>query len=285
MVFVMEIVWLERGTFVISTERGAKLLRRRQSGDVTPHDLQNPWSAKLFVSTTTRPLGITPMSSSAQSATPSGTRQRKSNLQADLQKQDNLPAKRQGKAVRQDIRPPFWNTPYQKFTTYITIAVLLIGVFYTWRLLQWKTQAGGWFNLVLGKHPNEPVPKAANVIGKDSMASTKPFALEDRIQELADELGIHPRELASAIKPLIPVASVTSLAHSDPTASASGSAVSILADEATAGGADYHESKSLPKKVMAGLGGVVGLDEPVDFDGECNTINSGGQQANAHGPP
>jgi len=84
--------------------------------------------------------------------------------------------------------------------------------------------------------------------------------LEDRLKELADELGIHPRELASAIKPLIPTASVASLAAT--TSTASGSAVSILAE----GDLGSHDNdRSTAGKIAGGLGTIVGLDERVAF--------------------
>ncbi|KAG8967851.1 hypothetical protein FRC03_009138 [Tulasnella sp. 419] len=81
--------------------------------------------------------------------------------------------------------------------------------------------------------------------------------LQSRCQNLVHRQGMQDRELASAIKPLLPTASVSSIASSHPTPS--GSVVGVLASEgdAAAEGA---------KAVKIGLGSIVGLDEPVDFD-------------------
>ncbi|KIO24318.1 hypothetical protein M407DRAFT_244487 [Tulasnella calospora MUT 4182] len=206
------------------------------------------------------------MSLSAQESRPS-TRQRKSNLKSDPAS-ENLPPKRQGKATRQDVQPPFWNTPYRKFINYLTVAALLIALFYTWRITQWKAQAGGWVNLLLGRHPNEPLPdptKAAEAVGgaaKEYVAGSngnQNTVLEDRLRDLAYDLGIHPKDLASAIRPLIPTASISSIAQANPTEP--GMAVSVLAD-----GDVSQETGGATDKVKLGLAAVMGLDEPVDFD-------------------
>ncbi|KAG8929945.1 hypothetical protein FRC01_003492 [Tulasnella sp. 417] len=206
------------------------------------------------------------MSMSAQESRPS-TRQRKSNLKLDPAS-ENLPPKRQGKATRQDIQPPFWNTPYRKFINYLTFAAFLLALLYAWRLTQWKTQAGGWVNLLLGRHPNEPLPdptKAGEAVGgaaRQFVAGSNNnhhAALEERLRDLAYDLGIHPKDLASAIRPLIPTASISSIAQANPTEP--GMAVSVLAD-----GDAPQETAATVDKVKLGLAAVMGLDEPVDFD-------------------
>lgn len=187
------------------------------------------------------------------------TRQRKSNLQADVAKQDTLP-KREGKAIRHDIHPPFYTTPFKKFIYTISLGAFLLALFYTWRLTQWKSNAGGWINLLMGKHPADPVSTST---GSSFSSGPASGLLEDRIRQLADDLGIHPRELASAIRPLMPTASITSIAAASPTEP--GLAVSVLAE----GEEDApHDSLAAgaAKKAMGGLGAIVGLDEPVDFE-------------------
>ncbi len=84
--------------------------------------------------------------------------------------------------------------------------------------------------------------------------------MEDRLRDLAEELGIHPRALASAIRPLMPAASVTSVAQANPTGT--GLAVSVLADD------DHTEEHSTGAGHMAmeGLKAIIGMDDgPVDF--------------------
>ncbi|KAG9019833.1 hypothetical protein FRB90_003422 [Tulasnella sp. 427] len=206
------------------------------------------------------------MSFSAQDSRPA-TRQRKSNLKLD-NASENLPPKRQGPATRHDIQPPFWNTPYRKFINYLTLATLALALFYTWRLTQWKAQAGGWVNLLLGRHPNEPLPdptKAGEGLASGARGYTGGsngngnMGLEDRLRDLAYDLGIHPKELASAIRPLIPTASISSIAESQPTEP--GMAVSVLTE-----GEEPKETAAATEKVKRGLAAVMGLDEPIDFD-------------------
>ncbi|KAG8946959.1 hypothetical protein FRC04_011254 [Tulasnella sp. 424] len=210
------------------------------------------------------------MSLSAQESRPS-TRQRKSNLKLDAgTASENLPPKRLGKATRQDVQPPFWNTSYRKFINYLTLGVFILALFYTWRLTQWKAQAGGWVNLLLGRHPSEPLPdpiKAGEAMAGAAKGYTNSrngngdVGLEDRLRDLAYDLGIHPKDLASAIRPLIPTASISSIAEANPTAS--GMAVSVLADGETPAGT---AAAAATDSVKRGLAAVMGLDEPVDFD-------------------
>jgi len=87
------------------------------------------------------------------------------------------------------------------------------------------------------------------------------MGLENRIRDLADELGIHPRELASAIKPLLPTASVSSIANANPTQS--GTVVGVLADAVDENGNKDEKAATFG---MGALGSIVGLDEPVDMD-------------------
>lgn len=88
--------------------------------------------------------------------------------------------------------------------------------------------------------------------------------LEDRIRQLADDLGVHPRELASAIRPLMPTASISSIASAAPTSS--GLAVSVLAD------GDVPENHTgaaaaAATAVKSGLGAIIGMDDGVlDFE-------------------
>lgn len=77
--------------------------------------------------------------------------------------------------------------------------------------------------------------------------------LESRINELAEQLGIQPKELANAIKPLVPPVKATALdAHPE----ATGTLVDILAEDARATGA------AGAAKGGFGLDSMVGMDEP-----------------------
>jgi len=65
-----------------------------------------------------------------------------------------------------------------------------------WRFLKWKSAAGGWWNLALGKRPPARVQQynAGKLNGEQEGIN-----IEDRINALAEVLGLHSHELASAI--------------------------------------------------------------------------------------
>ncbi|KAG8907506.1 hypothetical protein FRB99_003879 [Tulasnella sp. 403] len=164
---------------------------------------------------------------------------------------DKVP-KRKGKGLR-DVEPPLYRTPLTRLVYIISFSALLISAFYTYRLTQWKSTSGGWLNLIQGKRPDTPIQHAPHLSSPNKDA----FVLEDRLRELADELGIHPRALASAIRPLLPAATVTSIAAANPTSK--GSVASVLADDSS--------RDQTADKAKHGLDAILGLDEPVDFNG------------------
>jgi len=180
---------------------------------------------------------------------------------SDTQKQQNMPPKK-GKVMR-DVHPPLWRTPLWKVIYALSIGVFVLSMFYTWRLTQLKAQAGGWVNLLMGRHPNDPIPSAAEFTdsAKSSSGARPILALEDRIRDLADELGIHPREFASAIRPLLPTASVTSIAAANPT----DPALSILSDDEHI--SDQGNNHDTLKAAVHHLAGIMGADDPeVNFE-------------------
>lgn len=127
-------------------------------------------------------------------------------------------------------------------------------MFYAYRITSWKNEAGGWVNLALGKRPDEPIytPRSSK-----TAAAGVALSLEDKVRDLADELGIHPRELASAIRPLVPPATVSSVSAAKPT----GTVLSVLAE-------DDEEDPTAPSVLekVAGLGGLVGNEEPFEAE-------------------
>ena len=84
--------------------------------------------------------------------------------------------------------------------------------------------------------------------------------LENRIQELADQLGIEPTELASAIKPLVHPTKASALyknVNSDPTEN-SGDFVGVLTENVKA----QEGAENPSPNPLAWMDTVVGLDEP-----------------------
>jgi hypothetical protein len=128
-----------------------------------------------------------------------------------------------------------------------------------------KTDAGGWINLVLARPPQHDtsttnIPFGAGTKfesrkGKESThnpsAKSPGELLESRIAELAEQLGVQPKELASAIKPLVPPAKASAL---DSHPEATGTLVDVLVENARETGGSENGG--------LGLGNVVGMDEP-----------------------
>ncbi|KAJ7874465.1 hypothetical protein B0H13DRAFT_1633090, partial [Mycena leptocephala] len=144
----------------------------------------------------------------------------------------------------------------------------LLSAYYGYRVVQWKTEVGGWWNLALGKRPPQlkfeegERPKAKARKGKKDTGET----VEDRINALADALGMPSRDLASAIagavKQYVPPASLSSVA-----AHQTGEAVEVLLNSAE----KTDEQRAAEKNaegggvvdgIASGFGSFVGMDEP-----------------------
>jgi hypothetical protein len=136
--------------------------------------------------------------------------------------------------------------------------------FYSYRIVQYKSQVDGWWNLALGKNPSQLQDhgKSSSTLrgrrwwGRTSGSGNAGGSdVEDRLNALAEALGIPPKELASAIagvvKEHVPPASISSMAAKE-----TGQTVKVLLNqdqEATgAPGSDF------------GLGGMVGTEEPLE---------------------
>ncbi|KAF8596388.1 hypothetical protein BDV93DRAFT_610929 [Ceratobasidium sp. AG-I] len=187
------------------------------------------------------------------------TRQRKTG-----QKEEHLPPKREGKAT-QDVHPPLSGVSLS------TVIYVLAGLGFLWaalsayRVTQLKADAGGWFNLIRGKHPDTGAPMKGNPNFGGSTHQTGVKGVEDRIRALADELGIHPREFASAIRPLMPPASATSISAEASATPMADTVIGVLASEEKAAQA---AAGAVPAAAnFGGLAGIVGLDDPTpDLD-------------------
>ncbi|EJT98073.1 hypothetical protein DACRYDRAFT_118846 [Dacryopinax primogenitus] len=167
------------------------------------------------------------------------------NFRSVKEAEHNLPPKRKSQPIAR-VKPPGSKISFDMFIYALAFITLVISLFYAYRLTTWKTQAGGWINLLFDKHPNEPL------ISTNSPPGTSGLSLEAQIRNLADELGIHPRELAGAIKPLLPAATSSSIAAANP----SGTVVNVFVETEPAGAT----AASVLEKVT-GMAGMVGNDE------------------------
>ena len=138
---------------------------------------------------------------------------------SNVQSKADLPPPRDRKGIR-PVSPPLSNISFRRFTHYLAVAVGLIFALYAWRLTVWKAEAGGWWNLALGRRP-QSTPSVFNgnkgdPVSTQEMAGGGDLSVEERINALASVLGMPSKDLASAIASAVhdyvPPATLTSVA-------------------------------------------------------------------------
>ncbi|KAH9850456.1 hypothetical protein C2E23DRAFT_887353 [Lenzites betulinus] len=184
----------------------------------------------------------------------------------------DLPPPRDRQGIR-PVSPPFSHTPLYRFNYYIALLAAGAFAFYAWRLLQWKADVGGWWNLALGRRPPGADAVIAGAVGAVTGGPSQPGTVESRINELAAALGMPSRDLAiaiaGAVRQHVPPASLSSVAANEP----SGTAVQYLVNPSAAAAAAVN-AKEAGAHVGSGAvtGGaeaianafeaVLGMDEP-----------------------
>ena len=134
----------------------------------------------------------------------------------------DLPPARDRKGIR-SVSPPLSHVPLSRFNYILGFLATVVAAFYVWRLMQWKAEVGGWWNLALGKRPPQLQHRNANTGAWTSAgANAQRFGsgdsgeVERRIDELAGALGIPSKDLANAIagavRDYVPPASLSSIA-------------------------------------------------------------------------
>lgn len=135
----------------------------------------------------------------------------------------DLPPERDRKGLR-PVSPPFSNVSLSRFNYLLGLLATVIAAFYVWRLMQWKAEVGGWWNLALGKRPPQLQNRDANTgAWASANANAGRFGnegesgeVEKRIEELVVALGIPSKDLANAIagavRDYVPPASLSSVA-------------------------------------------------------------------------
>lgn len=135
----------------------------------------------------------------------------------------DLPPSRDRKGIR-SVSPPLSGTPLHRFNYSIVLFGVLILSFYAWRWIQWKNDAGGWWNMAMGRRtPGADAlntnPTGASYGGANEREKGEP-TVEDRINELAAALGMPSSDLAAviaeAVREHVPPASLSSVAAHEP---------------------------------------------------------------------
>lgn len=185
---------------------------------------------------------------------------------------DDLPPSRKSDTLR-SVSPPLSSTRLSNLIYLLVGLTTLLCVFYTYRVVQYKREVGGWWShwsVALGR------PQDAYTVRGDTPARKGPnkrsdrgHEVEDRINALAEALGMPSKELASAIagavRAYVPPASLSSVA-----ARQTGEAVNMLLKESEAGTEDAankaHEQRKAGEGVVEGIRRGVesfaGMDEP-----------------------
>ncbi|RDB19016.1 hypothetical protein Hypma_014363 [Hypsizygus marmoreus] len=182
---------------------------------------------------------------------------------------DNLPPPRTSKPMRQ-VSAPLTSTRLSRLIYLLALLTSLLLLYYSYRVVQWKTEVGGWWNLALGRHP----PQLQNQYTPDSRKASKgkrgkgdDGSVEDRINALAQALGMPSKELASAIavavREYVPPASLSSVAAKE-----TGPAVEAMLKGAgdehvkAEGGNSEKQGSGVVGSVVSGMESFVGMEEP-----------------------
>ncbi|EGN97352.1 hypothetical protein SERLA73DRAFT_184027 [Serpula lacrymans var. lacrymans S7.3] len=187
----------------------------------------------------------------------------------------NLPPPRPKEKFLKTVPPPLSTTSTSRFFYTLALLAALTGAFYAWRVMQWKGEVGGWWNLAMGKRPPQLRTQEENHNQYDGLSGwfasrtgwTSPKAgksgeegshkVEDRLNALAEALGMPSHDVASAIagavRDHVPPASLSSIAAQE-----TGSAVKILVGVPQGRPAEGGSTGGL----YEGIERIVGMDEP-----------------------
>jgi hypothetical protein len=160
----------------------------------------------------------------------------------------NLPPPRKSKPLRH-VSKPLSTTRLSRLVYLLVFLSAVLAAYYSWRVLVWKTDVGGWWNLALGRRA-----EGYGSAGTRSNRRHGDESVQDKINALALALGVPSKELASAIasavRSYVPSASLSSVANAEKTPV-----------EALFGG---DEEEGGGGHLFARMETLVGMDEPPD---------------------
>lgn len=137
----------------------------------------------------------------------------------------DLPPSRPRKEILTPVSPPGHRTPLRSFIYALVTTALLFTVWYTYitavGLKQWKEEAG-WWGMSVGRLGRQHDGLYQSQWRGQEAAGD----LEGLLNQLASALGISATDLASAVKPFVPPATLSSLAPH-----ATGQAAKVLLED------------------------------------------------------
>ncbi|KAG6840940.1 hypothetical protein C0991_003124 [Blastosporella zonata] len=189
---------------------------------------------------------------------------------------DNLPPPRTSKPLK-PVSPPLANTRLNRLIYLLILLTTLLGAYYSYRIAQYKTEVGGWWNVAFGRRPLQAQTYQGGEAFSRSQGSTRGWktrgtsgndeeSVEERINALARALGMPSKDLASAIavavREYVPPASLSSVAAKE-----TGPAVKAMLKGGNEGAVDEQEGDSqstgVASVVVGGIASFVGMEEPV----------------------
>lgn len=165
----------------------------------------------------------------------------------------DLPPSRPRKEILTPVAPPGHKAPLNYFIYTLVTAALLFMAWYTYigfvGLKQWKEEVG-WWGVTAGRLGRQNTAHHGSWRGGQEVKGE----FEEHLSQLASSLGIPASDVASAIKPFVPPATLSSLAPQ-----ATGGAINILFEKD--GKKNQGEGGG---SAAEGLGKVVGFDDPLE---------------------
>ncbi|KAJ3572294.1 hypothetical protein NP233_g3173 [Leucocoprinus birnbaumii] len=173
--------------------------------------------------------------------------------------QDYIPKERVDQGLK-PVSPPLQSTRLSRLIYILILLTACLGAYYSYRIVQYKDQVGGWWHVALGRRPqNDYTPPEHSHHSHHHRTS-----VEDKINDLAKALGMPSKELASAIavavRNHVPPASLSSVAAKE-----TGPAVQALLKEPPSEAQSATGAPSatgVVSGVVEGVGSFVGMDEP-----------------------
>ncbi|KAG5641116.1 hypothetical protein DXG03_005979, partial [Asterophora parasitica] len=139
---------------------------------------------------------------------------------------DNLPPPRKSQALK-PVSAPLSHMRLSRLIYLLVLLTTLLGAYYSYRVVQYKSEVGGWWNLAVGRRPPQVQTEVAYGQGSETgyskgrgrqnmQARSNEESVEERINALARALGMPSSELAAAIavavREYVPPASLSSVA-------------------------------------------------------------------------
>ncbi len=90
------------------------------------------------------------------------------------------------------VSAPLSSTRLSRLIYLLVLLSAILTVYYSYRVVQWKTEVGGWWNLSTGKRPS-------GIKTEHRAQHGRVEGVEDRINALAEALGVPSKDLARAI--------------------------------------------------------------------------------------